>query len=199
MAAACSRRASDQGTNRSVGALSSKGLSAGHGHARKSTLGQLGKQAWAWKPLRLATASRSRSLRAWRHQARVRSWLMKADRSGSPGHGSPASGARGSGPWPPSAPERSPARHPLQGINSLIGGPFGLVLVDGHHQQIDIRKAIPIAPGQGAVAGGFCSGVQPDAAIVGPQGVVQALAQRGDPPLPLPAAPGCEGAIRCGR
>jgi hypothetical protein len=80
----------------------------------------------------------------------------------------------------------------------LIDGPFGRVLVGGHHQQIGIREAIPIAPGQGAVAEGFSAGVQPDAAIVGPEGVVQALAQRRVPPLPLPAAQGCEGAFADG-
>jgi hypothetical protein len=39
-----------------------------------------------------------------------------------------------------------------QGFHQVIGHPFGRVLVGGHHQQIDIREAIPIAPGQGAVA-----------------------------------------------
>jgi hypothetical protein len=55
-------------------------------------------------------------------------------------------------------------------------GPFGRVLVGGHHQQIGIREAIPIAPSQGAVAEGFSAGVQPDAAIVGPEGIALALA-----------------------
>jgi hypothetical protein len=35
-----------------------------------------------------------------------------------------------------------------QGFNQLIGSPFSRVLVGGHHQQIDIREAIPIAPGK---------------------------------------------------
>jgi hypothetical protein len=52
----------------------------------------------------------------------------------------------------------------------LIGGPFGLVLVGGHHKQIGIREARPITQGQGAVAEGLSAGVKPDAAIVGPQG-----------------------------
>jgi len=63
-----------------------------------------------------------------------------------------------------------------QGFHQVIGSPFGRVLVGGHHQQIDIREAIPIAPDQGAVAEGFSAGVQPYAAIVGPEGVVKALA-----------------------
>lgn len=37
-----------------------------------------------------------------------------------------------------------------QSFTQLIGGPFGFVLVGGHHQQIGIREPIPIAPGQGA-------------------------------------------------
>jgi hypothetical protein len=60
-----------------------------------------------------------------------------------------------------------------QGRSQLIGGPLGLSLNGRHHQQIVIREAIPIAPGLGAVAEGFTAGVQPDAAIVGPEGVVQ--------------------------
>ena len=75
-----------------------------------------------------------------------------------------------------------------QGFHQLIGGPFSRVLVGGHHQQIDIREAIPIAPGKGAVAEGFSAGVQPDAAVAWPQGVAQALAQLRDPTLLLPAA-----------
>jgi homospermidine synthase len=72
----------------------------------------------------------------------------------------------------------------------LIGSPFGRVLVGGHHQQIDIREAIPIAPSQGAVAEGVSAGVQPDAAVVWPLGVPQALAQRRDSPsLRVPTAP----------
>jgi hypothetical protein len=74
-----------------------------------------------------------------------------------------------------------------QGFHQLIGSPFGRVFV-GDHQQIGIREASPITPSQGAVAEGFSAGVQPDAAIVGPEGVAQALAQRRDPPLPLTAA-----------
>jgi hypothetical protein len=81
----------------------------------------------------------------------------------------------------------------------LIGCPFGRVLVGGHHQQIGIRAAISIAPGQGAVAEGLSAGVPPNAAIVGTEGVVQALAQRRVPPLPLPAAQGCEGAFADGQ
>jgi hypothetical protein len=46
-----------------------------------------------------------------------------------------------------------------QGCSQLISGPFGLVLVGTHHQQIGIREAIPIAAGQGAVAEGFSAGV----------------------------------------
>jgi hypothetical protein len=38
------------------------------------------------------------------------------------------------------------------GCLKQLGHPFGRVFVGGHHQQIDIREAIPIAPGQGAVA-----------------------------------------------
>jgi hypothetical protein len=60
-----------------------------------------------------------------------------------------------------------------QGFHQLIGSPFARVLVGRHLQQIGIREAIPIAPGQGAVAEGLSAGVQPDAAIVGPEGVVQ--------------------------
>jgi hypothetical protein len=52
----------------------------------------------------------------------------------------------------------------------MIGGPFGLVLVGGHHQQVGIREAIPTATGKRSE--------QPDAAIVCPQGVSQPLAQR---------------------
>ena len=74
-----------------------------------------------------------------------------------------------------------------EGFHQLIGGPFGRVLVGGHHQQIGIREPSPIAPGKGAVAAGS-AGVQPDAAVAWPQGVAQALAQRRDPTLPLPAA-----------
>ena len=74
-----------------------------------------------------------------------------------------------------------------QGFNQMIGGLFGLVLVGGHHQQVGIREAIPIATGKRSE--------QPDAALVCPQGVLQALAQRHDPTLPLPAAQWCEGAF----
>ena len=80
----------------------------------------------------------------------------------------------------------------------MIGCPFGRVFVGGHHQQIGIREAIPIAPGQGAVAESLSAGVPPNAAIVGPEGVAQALAQRRDPLLPLLAAQGCEGAFADG-
>ena len=53
------------------------------------------------------------------HQAIGRAWLMVADTGGSPGRGSPASGARGSGPWPGSAPDQSPARHHPPGLPSV--------------------------------------------------------------------------------
>jgi hypothetical protein len=64
-----------------------------------------------------------------------------------------------------------------ESFDQLIGGPFSLVLVGATHKQIGIREPIPNASGQGAVAEGS-AGVQPDAAIVFPQGVAQALAQR---------------------
>jgi hypothetical protein len=84
------------------------------------------------------------------------------------------------------------------GCLKQLGHPFGRVFVGGHHQQIDIREAIPVAPDQGAVAEGFSAGVQPDAAIVGPEGVVKALAQRRDPTLPLLAAQWSQGALTGG-
>jgi hypothetical protein len=77
----------------------------------------------------------------------------------------------------------------------LIGGPFSRVLVGGNHQQIGIRKSIPFAPGKGAVAEGFSAGVWPEDAIVGPEAVAQAVAQRHDSPLPLPAAQWREAAL----
>ena len=44
---------------------------------------------------------------------------MAPDGGGSPGRGSPASGARGSGPWPASALDRSQARHHPPGLQSV--------------------------------------------------------------------------------
>jgi hypothetical protein len=77
-----------------------------------------------------------------------------------------------------------------QGLYELIGGPLGRILVGANHQQIDIREAIPIALGKRSE--------QPDAAIVCPHGVPQALAQRRDPPIPLAATQWCEGALTGG-
>jgi hypothetical protein len=113
---------------------------------------------------------------------------MIADTGESPGRGSPASGARGVGHGLPALLINRQHVITHQGCSQLIGGPFGLSLNGRHQQQIGIREASPIAPGQGAVAEGLSAGVPPNAAIVGPEGVVQAPAQRRDPPLPLPAA-----------
>jgi len=54
-----------------------------------------------------------------RSQAIGLTWLTLVDGGGSPGRGSPASGARGRWPWPASALDQSPARHHPPGLQSV--------------------------------------------------------------------------------